>query len=187
MVPIMTLWLPILLSAVATFIISSIIHMMLGYHKNDFEGLSSEKQIMDDLRKYNIPAGDYHFPRPKDMKNMKSPEFQEKFKQGPVGFMTVMKSETPSMTKELILWFIYSIIVGIFAAYVTGRALEPGEHYLVVFRFAGVTAFLGYSLALLQNSIWYKRNWSATFKSMFDGLIYALFTAGIFGWLWPTM
>jgi hypothetical protein len=179
------LWLPILLSSVATFIISSIIHMVLEYHKNDFKGLSSEKQIMDDLRKHKIPQGDYMFPKANSMKDMKSPEFQEKFKQGPVGFMTVLKSGTPSMTKELILWFIYSIIVGIFAAYVTGRALEPGEHYLVVFRFAGVTAFLGYSLALLQNSIWYKRNWSATLKSMFDGLIYALFTGGIFGWLWP--
>lgn len=181
------LWLPILLSAVATFIISSIIHMVLGYHKNDFKGLASEKQIMDDLRKYNIPAGDYHFPRPGSMKEMSSPEFIEKMKQGPVGFITFMKSGSPSMTKELVLWFIYSIIVGVFAAYVAGRALEPGEHYLVVFRFAGVTAFLGYSLALLQNSIWYKRNWSATFKSMFDGLIYALFTGGIFGWLWPTL
>ena len=184
-VPILSLWLPILLSAVAVFIISSIIHMFLGYHKNDFVGLSSEKQVMDELRKHNIPPGDYHFPRPKDMKDMKSPEFIEKMKQGPVGFMTIMKSGSPSMTKELVLWFIYSIIVGVFAAYVAGRALEPGAHYLSVFRFAVVTAFVGYGLALLQNSIWYKRNWSATLKSMFDGLIYALFTAGIFGWLWP--
>jgi len=185
MVPIMSLWLPILLSAVAVFIISSIIHMALGYHANDFKGLTSEKQVMDDLRKFNIPPGDYHFPRPLNMKDLSSAEFLGKMKQGPVGYMTIMKSESPNMTKELVLWFIYSLVVGIFAAYVAGRALEPGAHYIAVFRFAGVTAFVGYSLALLQNSIWYKRNWSATFKSMFDGLIYALFTAGIFGWLWP--
>ena len=49
----------------------------------------------------------------------------------------------------------------------------------------GTTAFMGYSLALLPESIWYKRRWSRTFKSMFDGLIYALLTAGVFGWLWP--
>jgi hypothetical protein len=159
--------------------------MLLGYHKNDFVALPSEKQMMDDLRKNNIPPGDYHFPHPKSMKDMNSPEFVEKMKQGPVGVMTVMKRSSPGMTKELILWFIYSIIVGIFAAYVAGRALESGAHYLSVFRFAGVTTFVGYSLALLQNSIWYSRNWSATLKSMFDGLIYALFTAGIFGWLWP--
>lgn len=99
--------------------------------------------------------------------------------------LTVTKSGEQSMGKDLALWFFYSIVVGIFAAYIAGRALEPGAHYLSVFRFAGATAFVGYALALLQNSIWYKRNWSATIKSMFDGLVYALVTAGTFGWLWP--
>jgi hypothetical protein len=121
------------------------------------------------------------------MKEMGSPEFLEKMKQGPVGIMTIMKRDTPGMTKELLMWFIYSVIVSIFAAYVASRAVDPGDGYLTVFRFVGVTAFTGYSLALMQNSIWYKRNWKTTFKSMFDGLIYALFTGGIFGWLWPTM
>jgi hypothetical protein len=34
-------------------------------------------------------------------------------------------------------------------------------------------------------SIWYYRAWSTTFKATVDGLIYALLTAGTFGWLWP--
>lgn len=185
MIPIMSLWLPILLSAVTVFIISSIIHMTLGYHANDYKELPNEKDILEDLRKYNIPEGDYYFPRPKNMKDISSQEFIEKLKKGPVGLMTIKKRESSSMAKELSLWFIYSIIVGIFAAYIAGRALGPGAEYIAVFRFAGASAFAGYSLALLQNSIWFNKNWSATFKSMFDGLIYALFTGGIFGWLWP--
>jgi hypothetical protein len=48
-----------------------------------------------------------------------------------------------------------------------------------------VAAFLSYAVALWQMSIWYKRAWSTTIKSTFDGLIYALLTAGTFGWLWP--
>jgi len=187
MVPIHELWLPILLSAVATFILSSIIHMVIGYHKNDFSALPNEKEVLDDLRKHNLPEGNYSFPRANSMKDMKSTEFIEKMKHGPVGMMTITKNGPPNMGKELTLWFIYSIIVGIFAAYIAGNALAPGAHYLAVFRFAGATAFVGYSLALLQASIWYKRSWSATFKSMFDGLIYALFTGGIFGWLWPVL
>ena len=99
--------------------------------------------------------------------------------------MTLFPTGTNFMGASLAQWFIYSLIVGIFAAYVAGRALEPGAHYLSVFRFTGATAFVSYSLALMQNSIWYKRSWTATLKSMFDGLIYALFTAGVFGWLWP--
>ena len=101
--------------------------------------------------------------------------------------MIVMESGPIKMGGSLLLWFIYCIIIGIFAAYIAGSALEPGAHYLLVFRFAGCTAFVGYAVALLQNSIWYRANWSVTFKSMFDGLIYGLVTAGTFGWLWPAM
>ena len=50
---------------------------------------------------------------------------------------------------------------------------------------AGATAFLGYSLALIQESIWKGQTWGVTFKHVFDGLIYGLLTAGTFGWLWP--
>jgi len=82
-------------------------------------------------------------------------------------------------------WFIYSAVVGFFAAYVAGRALPAEAEYLRVFRFAGVTAFVGYSLALWQMSIWYRRAWSTTVKATVDGLVYALLTAGTFGWLWP--
>jgi len=185
MVSIVSLWLPILLSAVAVFLVSSVIHMVFQYHKTDFKKIPSEDQVMEDLQKANIPPGDYYFPYAAGMKARQSPEWLEKMNKGPVAFFTVLKSGPPAMGKELVLWFIYSIIVGIFAAYIAGNALDPGAHYLSVFRFAGATAFVGYSLALLQNSIWYKRNWAATLKSMFDGLIYALFTAGVFGWLWP--
>ena len=185
MEPIIQMWLPILLSAVAVFILSSIIHMVLKYHNNDFVGLDKEEQVMDDLRKYNIPPGEYFFPRAKDMKEMSSPEYIEKMKRGPVGFMTVMENAPPNLNKQLIQWFLFSIVVGIFAAYIAGHGLGPGARYLAAFRLVGSTAFVCYGLALIQNSIWYKRNWGATIKSMFDGLIYALFTGGIFGWLWP--
>jgi len=185
MVPIPELWLPILLSAVAVFILSSIIHMVLKYHNNDFKALPAEDAVMDDLRKHNIQPGEYHFPRAKDMKEMGSPEYIEKMKKGPVAMMTVLENAPPKIGKQLVLWFIYSIVVGIFAAYVSGRALPAGAHYSEVFRFAGVTAFVSYGLALIQNSIWYKKGWISTLKSLFDSLIYAVFTAGIFGWLWP--
>ena len=90
------------------------------------------------------------------------------------------------MGTSLVQWFVYSVLVGVFAAYITGRILGPGAEYMSVFRFAGTTAFLCYAVALWQNSIWYKRAWSTTAKSTFDGLVYALVTAGAFGWLWPS-
>ena len=187
-VPVMSLWMPILLSAVLVFVVSSIIHMFLGYHANDLKPVPGEDQVMEALRKIGIPPGDYSMPRAGSMKAMSDPAFVEKYKKGPVAFLTVLQGGGgPTMGKELALWFLYSVVVGIFSAYVAGRALGPGAEYLAVHRFAGVTAFCGYSLALLQNSIWWKKSWSGTLKSMFDGLIYASITGGVFGWLWPTM
>ena len=186
MVPVLSLWMPILISAVFVFAASSIIHMVLRYHDNDFGQVPSEDAVMDALRGFDISPGDYAIPRPASSKEMSAPEFVEKMKRGPVALVTVMESGPPTMGKSLVLWFLYSILVGIFAAYIAGRALGPGADYLAVFRFTGATAFVGYSLALLQNSIWYKRAWSSTIKSVFDGFVYGLLTAGVFGWLWPS-
>lgn len=185
MVSITALWLPILLSAVIVFIVSSIIHMVLGYHKSDFASLPSEKKVSDALREFNIPPGEYVMPKAESAGDMKSPEYQEKLAKGPVAFMTFMPNGQSSMTSSLIQWFVFTLVVGIFAAYVTGRIYGPDANYLDVFRFSGTTAFLGYSLAQVQDSIWYHRKWSTTFKHVFDGLVYALLTAGTFGWLWP--
>jgi hypothetical protein len=185
MVSIPSLWLPILLSGVAVFVVSSVIHMVLGYHANDFKKFPNEGAVADALGKLNIPPGDYMYPKSSSMKEMGSPEFKEKWKKGPVVMATVLPSGESSMGSSLMLWFLYSIIVSIFAAYVAGRALEPGAHYLAVFRFAGVTAFVSYALGGWPASIWYRRPWSVTMKNTFDGLVYGLVTAGVFGWLWP--
>jgi hypothetical protein len=185
MVPVTSLALPILLSAVIVFVASSIIHMVLRYHRTDFGRLPGEDEFMDAVRKSGASPGDYMFPHPGSPAMMKDPAFVDRVKKGPMGVLTVKKSGPPSMGVNLAQWFLYCVVVAIFAAYITGRALGPGAPYLSVFRFAGCTAFVGYSLALWQNSIWYKRKWSTTLKSTFDGLVYGLLTGGTFGWLWP--
>ena len=185
MTPLTVLWLPILLSAVFVFIASSIIHMLPLWHKSDFPQVPNQDGLLDALRPFGIPPGDYLVPRAATAKDMRSPEFVEKQTRGPVVMMTVLPAGQPSMARPLTLWFLYILVVSSFAAYIAGRALPPGAEYLEVFRFAGATAFIGYALALWQMSIWYHRAWSTTLKSTFDGLIYAMLTAGTFGWLWP--
>lgn len=185
MVPIMSLWLPILLSAVVVFILSSVIHMMLKYHASDTKQLPSENEILEALRKFNIPPGDYMLPRAGSMEAMKSPEYVEKVKKGPVAMITVMKGGSMSMGPYLFRWFLFCVLVGILAAYITGRAVGPGTPYLRVFRFAGATSFIAFSIGQIPQSIWYQRSWSTTLKHLFDGLVYGLFTGGVFGWLWP--
>lgn len=185
MVGVLSLLLPILLSAIVVFVVSAVIHMASPWHKTDYPAVPRQDEVMAALRPFGIPPGDYMVPRAASMEEMKSPEFAAKMAEGPSLIVTVIPSGPWSMTRNLSMWFVYVLFVGIFAAYIAGRALPPGAAYLDVFRFAGATAFIGYTAALWQMSIWYRRSWSTTVKATVDGLIYALLTAGVFGWLWP--
>src|SRR5258708_8961643 len=181
-----TLWLPILLSSVAVFLASSIIHMALqGWHKSDYAKLPEEDKVMDAVRPFGIPPGDYMVPNCAGSAEMKTPAFAEKLKKGPVMMVTVMPSGMMNMGKSLALWFLYLVVVNFFAAYISSHALSPGAAFRQVFRFAGATSFLGYTAALWQMSIWYRRSWTTTIKSTIDGLVYAAITAATFVWLWP--
>jgi hypothetical protein len=184
-VGILALWQPILVSAVIVFVVSSIIHMVLPWHKSDYPQLPEQDKVLDALRPFNLPPGDYLLPRPTDMAEMKSEAFREKLTRGPRVVMTVMPNGAQGMGSNLVMWFVYLFVVGIFAAYIAGRALGTGADYLRVFQMAGAASFMCYSIALWQLSIWYRRGWNLSIKATIDGLIYACLTAGTFGWLWP--
>ena len=184
MVPLTALWLPVLLSAVIVFVASSIMHMVLPYHRSDYRQLADEDKLLAALRGVGLKRGLYIFPFGTH-KDMKSPAMQEKYNQGPVGMMTVFPSGPPAMPKYLAMWFVYCLVIGFFTAYVTGRTVMSGAHYLAVFRVAGTVAFMAYGVGQVSNGIWAGQPWSVTIKHVFDGLIFALLTAGTFGWLWP--
>ena len=185
MVSVFSLWLPIVLSAVFVFIASSLIHMVIGYHANDIQPVPKEDAVMDALRPFNIPPGDYCVPKPANMKDLGTPEYKAKMEKGPVVFFTVMPPGAGFMGKTLGVWFIYSVVVSFVAAYVTGIAYGPGVKYPQIFRMAATVGFACYAMALPQLSIWYRRNWMTTIKSMVDGFIYGCLIGGTFGWLWP--
>lgn len=184
MVPLASLWVPILLSAVIVFVASSVMHMVLPYHHGDYKQLPEEDKVLSALRGAGLRRGLYIFPFCTH-KDMKSPAVQEKYKLGPVGMLTIFPSGPPAMPKFLGQWFAYCILIGFSAAYLTGRTVPSGAHYLVVFRVAGTAAFMAYGLGTLSNGIWKGQPWSMVIKEAVDGLVYAMLTAGTFGWLWP--
>src|SRR5205814_1551194 len=166
MVHLTSLWLPILLSAVAVFVASSIIHMVLAYHRSDFTKLPDEEGVMAALRKSAVSPGDYVFPKPDSMKAMKDPAFLKRWSEGPVGMMTVMKkAASPSMGKPLALWFLFCIVVSVFAGLVAGSALPSNSPFASVFHFAALTAFVTHGLGLWPTTIWYGRSWMTDRKS----------------------
>ncbi len=184
MVPLASLWLPILAAAVGVFIASSIIHMATPWHHSDFATVADQARVMDALRSFNLKPGDYVMPRPAAGQNMSSPEFTELAKKGPMVMLSVLPGDVV-IAKNLVLWFVYCVVVALCAAYIAGAALPAGAAAKKVFQFAGATAFFGFALALWQQTIWYSRSVVTTLKSTIDGLVYSLVTAGVFAWLWP--
>ena len=180
-----SLWLPLVLAAVIVFIASSVIHMGPLWHRSDFPQLPREAEVLSALKPLALPPGDYMLPRAGDMTIYKSPEFTAKLNAGPVAVMTVLPNGRISMGRNLGLWFVYLLVVSTAVALIASRTLPVGAVYPHVFKVTGAVAFLGYALALCQQSIWYGRGWGLTLKSFLDGAIYAALTAGTFAWLWP--
>lgn len=185
MIPILDLWVPIVVAAVAVFLVSSLLHMLLTYHRSDYRALPREAETLDGLRRAGLTPGLYVFPHASSTKETATPEMRKKYEQGPVGMMTVMPNQAANMGKHLGLWFLFCVLVGLFVAYLAGRTLTVGAPSSVVCRFVGPAAFLAYGLAELVNPIWKGQTWSSTLKNIFDGLVYSLVTAGAFAWLWP--
>lgn len=185
MITLTSLWLPILLSAVFVFIASSIVHMVLPWHKSDVRKTPDEDRVMDALRPFALPPGDYMLPRCDKPSDMKTPEFVAKLERGPILVYTVLPNGKFSMGKNLLQWFIYLLVVTTLAAHLAQRSIAHGASYHHVFGVVGLACFLGFAPGLWQNSIWWGRSWLTTFKSTIDGIVYAAIAAGTFGWLWP--
>lgn len=184
MVTILSLWLPVLLSAVFVFVASSVIHMLLKYHNSDYGKLAQEDMVRDTLRPLDLKPGFYAIPNCVDA-DWKDPAVKESLERGPNAYLTVMPKGMFNMGKTLGLWFAQCLLIGVFVAWVAAKTLAPGAGFMEVACIAGLVAFAAHALSLPGESIWFHRPWTMTAKHMFDGLVYAAITAATFGWLWP--
>ena len=124
MVSLLSLWPPILVAAVLVFVASSVIHMALGYHAGDWRKLPDEDGVQEALRRFGVGPGDYQLPKPESAAALKEPAFVARRDQGPVLVMTVFPpGATYGMGKQLATWFLYALIVGVFAGYVAAIVL----------------------------------------------------------------
>ena len=121
------LWLPIILSAVLVFVASSIIHMVLGYHQRDYTPLPNEDAVRAAIRSGNPPPKQYIFPYCANPKEMSSPEMQRKYVEGPVGVLNLRPAGVPGMGPSLGQWFVFTLVVSFFVAYVACHALPAGS------------------------------------------------------------
>ena len=177
----MTLWLPILVATVVTFVAGAVIWMVMPWHKTDFAQTAHEEDVRAALK--GSAPGQYSIPHVVSRKDLARPELLSKYREGPVAFITVLPSGEPAMGGKLLLNFFYNLIVAVVAAYLVSRTLEANADYLAVFRIAGTVGFIAYGLAYFQESIWFGRPWSTTAKNLADALIYGALLGGVFGWL----
>ncbi len=185
MVSLAQLWAPILLAALLVHVTSTLIHMVLKWHNSDYRKLPNEDQVRAAVRAGNPEPAQYIFPHCTDHKEMAKPENMQKWMEGPVGLMYVMKSGAPSIGPQIGRWAVFNIIMAVFVAYVASRTLPIGTDYLKVFQVVGTVTFLAYAGGQVPSSIWMGKPWSATWKDVADSLLYGLVSAGAFGWLWP--
>ncbi len=177
------LWLPILLSAIAVFIASSLIWTVVQYHNADWHKLPDEEAARAALK--GAEPGQYSLPHAMDGKARQSEEWQKKFKEGPAAMLVVLPHGSLAMGKQLGQWLVYTIVISLLVAYVAASTLPTGTAYLKVFQVTATVATLAYAGAAATGAIWFGHTWSRTIKDIIDGLVYGLLTAGVFGWLWP--
>ena len=175
------MWMPILASAAAVYVISMIMHLLLPFHKSDYVGLPGESKIVETLRSQNLAVGDYMFPHAKSMSELAEPEMIEKFTRGPVGMITILPSGPPRIGKQLVQQFLYNCLISIFVAYFV--SFVKLEAAIDAFRLTGTVAVLGYAVTSIPNSIWKGLAWKTTAKFMLDGVLYGLVTGAVFAGL----
>jgi hypothetical protein len=185
MISLTQLWMPIVLSAVLVFAASSLIHMVFKWHQSDYRKLANEDEVRAAIRSASPAPGQYMIPYCGDPKEMQTPQMLQKFKEGPDGFLTLVRPGAPSMGKPLALWFLLTLIVAFAAGYLASRTLPAGASFLAVCRVVGLVTFLAYACGSLANAIWMGKPWPSAAKELVDAFIYGLVSALAFAWLWP--
>lgn len=183
MIGLVDLWLPILVATVVMWFVSWIVWALMPWHRSDYAALPDEEAARKALG--GTPPGAYNVPNLPDRKALGQPEYKAKFEEGPVGFVYVAPSRVPAMGPQLGLWFVFNLLVAACAAYVVSMTVPAGADYLLVFRIVATTVWMAHGFAYVTESIWFFRPWRLTVKNLVDALVYSLFAAGVFGWLWP--
>ena len=183
--PFGSLWLPVVVSTIAVFVVSCVIHVVMTHHKGDFGKLPDEDALADEVRRQAPAPGQYMFPHCGGKEGMKDPAFKAKWERGPALFLVVRGAGMPGMGPAMGLWALNVFAVSFLTAYVARHALQPGAACVEVARITGTVGIAAYTMATWTESIWKWRPWRVTVLAVVDGVVYAVAAALVFCWLWP--
>lgn len=183
--PFGSLWLPVVVSAVAVWFVSAILHMVLKYHRADHKPLPNEDAVAGALRQQAPAPGVYFTPYCTDHSQLKDPAVQKRFAEGPIAIVTVMKNGVPNMGKSLFQWLLLCFLISLFAGTLARQVFRPGEDWHHIFHFIAPIALAGYGFGYIQDSIWKGIPWANSLRGILDAVVYAAVTGAVFCWLWP--
>lgn len=185
MVSLGILWLPILLSAVACWILNAVFWTASPHHRSDWRPVPDDGGVTSAMRSAGLRRGMYYFPREKGPELARDPAARALLERGPSGYIIVEPRGVPSMGRAMLLSFLLNLAVSTGAGYAASVGLAAGASYLDVFRLIATVVMLAYAAEHFSRSIWFGHSWASTWKSTFDAVVLALISGGIFGWLWP--
>ena len=178
------LWMPIVVSGILVFILSALAWTVMPHHKKDWQGLPDPDTVQAAMRANPPAPGQYALPWARDPKAFEDPAMMERLTRGPRAFITVVPNGMPAMGPMMVKSLVYNLVVSILVAYVTWHSVGPTAAYLDVFRIAGATSMMSYSLASVPDSIWFGRPWRNFGMQLVDAIAFGLVTAGVFGSMW---
>ena len=179
------LWLPVLATAIAVFVASSLIHMVIQWHKSDYRKLLNEDAVRDAIRAGSPAPGQYFLPYCAEMKDMQNPAMQQKFAEGPIGFLTVKRNGPPAMGASLVNWFLYVLVISAISGAIAMRVFGAWGNASGAGHLVGLVSFLTYTGGSVQMGIWMGKPWGSVAKDALDGLIYGAIGMAVFTFLWP--
>lgn len=174
------LWLPILVTGVVLFFASFVAWMVLPHHQGDFSPIPQEDKWMDAVRSMNLPAGSYMFPYMTHAE-AKDPEKIAKYTAGPRG--TAVVWDMPNMGRNLLLTFVYFLLIALVTAYIAWEALQGQTvTFLKAFQIVGAIGVLTFASSGQLNAVWFPRR---IWTDFIDGIVYGVLMGLVFAILWP--
>ena len=186
----LSLWLPILLSAASVWIVSTIFGMPFLHHKNDWIGLppgphgGSEDAFMEFIRTSGIKRGNYLFPDFRTRGAMESEKVKKALEQGPVGHLSLWQPPL-SMGGKLGGTLIVYLVVSTLIAYLASVALPETAEFAKVFQVVGTAGILAYCFSFIPSAIWFGAYRRTIVAGILDGIVFGAITGAIFAWRWP--
>jgi Flp pilus assembly protein TadB len=186
--PWIVLWVPVVVSTAAMFMLSFVFWAALNVHAGDHDHIpnSKENELRDALARLGIGPGSYMFPKAMNHAEASSNEFQGQFFVKPSGTMMIFRK--PNMALNMLATAMLFLVICLGVAYVAHLTLAKAPaaaSFWQVFRVVFTILFLGCSIHPLINQVWFQSKGRTKVLTVIEGACYAAAAGLVFAWLWP--